>query len=108
MGGGWSWSSRTGETPLLTHSSADTGSIADALTRLSDEQVRRRVNLDEMIRLEIYPGWDDAEDMEHLFGKLRRLRETALRAEGSGCCQQHPLKGRGGAARCGSGFWGRG
>ena len=29
-----------------------------------------------MIRLEIYPGWDDDEDMEYLFGDLRRLRET--------------------------------
>ena len=76
MGGGRELELEDGETPLLTHSSADTRRIADALTRLSDEEVRRRVNLDEMIRLEIYPGWDDAEDMEYLFGELRRLRAT--------------------------------
>jgi hypothetical protein len=65
-----------GETPLVTHSSADTRRIADALTRLSDEEVRRRVNPAEMNELEIYPGRWDPEDVEHLLEDVRRLRQT--------------------------------
>ena len=65
-----------GDTPLITHSSADTRGIADALTRLSDEEVRRRVNLAEMNELELYPGRWDAEYLEYVLEDMRRLRET--------------------------------
>jgi hypothetical protein len=65
-----------GETPLITHSSADTRRIADAMTRLSDEEVRGRVNLAEMNELELYPGRWDTEDVEHVLEDMRRLRET--------------------------------
>ena len=65
-----------GETPLLTHSVAETRRIADALTRLGDEEVRRRVNPAEMNELEIYPGRWDPEHVEHLLEDVRRLRET--------------------------------
>ena len=65
-----------GESPLITHSSADTRRIADALTSLSDEEVRRRVNLAEMNELELYPGKWDTEFVEHVLDDMRRLRET--------------------------------
>lgn len=75
-----------GEPPLITHSSADTRRIADALTRLSDEEVRRRVNLAEMNELELYPGRWDAEFIEYVLDDMRRLRETmsAVASKGLG------------------------
>jgi hypothetical protein len=76
MGGGRELELEDGETPLLTHGSADTRRIADALTRLSDQEVRRRVNLAEMNELEIYPGRWDPEGVERLLEEVRRLRET--------------------------------
>ena len=77
MGGGRELDLEDGETPLITHSSADTRRIADALTRLSDEEVRRRVNPEEMTRLDIYPGiWGDAEAIKMLLEDARRLRST--------------------------------
>jgi hypothetical protein len=75
MGGGRELELQDGETPLLTHGSAETRRIADALARLSDEALRRRVNLAEMNQLEIYPGWDE-ENVEHLLEDARRLRGT--------------------------------
>jgi hypothetical protein len=87
MGGGRELELIDGETPLLTHSSADTRRIADALTQLSDEEVRRRVDPAEMNRLEIYPGiWDDPEHAEYLLEEVRRLRETvsAVASKGLG------------------------
>jgi hypothetical protein len=75
MGGGRELELRDGEMPLLTHSSADTRRIADALLRLSDEEVRGHANLAEMNRLEIYPGWDE-QNVGHLLEDVRRLRET--------------------------------
>ncbi|MEZ0333429.1 MAG: YfbM family protein [Gemmatimonadales bacterium] len=77
MGGGRELELEDGENPLLTHSSADTRRIADALTQLSDEEVQRRVNPAEMRRLDIYPGIpDEPEHMQYLLDDLRRLRET--------------------------------
>lgn len=77
MGRGRELELEDGETPLLTHSSADTRRIADALTQLTDEELRSRVNLEEMNRLEIYPGrWDGPEHVEHILEDLRRLRAT--------------------------------
>jgi hypothetical protein len=73
-----------GETPLITHSSADTRRIADALSRLSDEEVRRRVNLAEMNKLELYPGRWDTEFVEHVLEDVRRLRETVSRVASRG------------------------
>ncbi len=77
MGGGRELELEDGESPLLTHSSADTRRIADALTQLSDEEVRRRVNPAEMKALDIYHGiWDEPEHMQYLLDDLRRLRKT--------------------------------
>ncbi len=77
MGGGRELELEDGEPPLLTHSSADTRGIADALIRLTDEEVRRRVNPAEMKQLEIYPGiWDQPENVDYLLEDFRRLRET--------------------------------
>ena len=76
---------RDGESPLITHGSAETRRIAEALNGLSDEEARRRVNPSEMNRLDIYPGgWDDPENIEVLLEDLRRLRETVLRVAGRG------------------------
>jgi len=77
MGGGRELELEDGESPLLTHSSADTRRIADALTQLSDEQVRRRLNPAEMKELDIYPGIpDEPEHLQYLLEDLRRLRKT--------------------------------
>jgi hypothetical protein len=85
MGGGRELELEDGETPLLTHSSADTRRIADALLRLSDEEVRSRVNPAEMTRLEIYPGiWDEDEYMGYLLEDVRRLQETVSEVAGRG------------------------
>ncbi len=77
MGGGRELELTDGDTPLLTHSSADTRRIAEALVRLSDEEVRGRVNPDEMQRLEIYPEiWDRPATVGYLLEDVRRLRKT--------------------------------
>jgi hypothetical protein len=77
MGGGRELELVDGENPLLTHSSADTRRIADALVRLTDEEVRGRVNPAEMQRLEIYPEiWGEPEHVGYLLEDFRRLRET--------------------------------
>lgn len=77
MGGGRELELVDGEPPLLTHSSADTRRIADALVQLTDEQVRGRVDHAAMTRLEICPGaWDDPERVGLLLEDVRRLRET--------------------------------
>ena len=85
MGGGRELELEDGEPPLHTHSSADTRRIADALTRLTDEEARRRVNPAEMSRLEIYPEiWDDAGAVEYLIEEVRRLRDTVSGVAGRG------------------------
>jgi Domain of unknown function (DUF1877) len=77
MGGGRELELVDGENPLLTHSSADTRRIADALVRLTDEEVRGRVNPAEVQRLEIYPEiWGEPEHVGYLLDDVRRLRET--------------------------------
>jgi hypothetical protein len=85
MGGGRELELEDGETPLLTHSSADTRRIADALMRLSDEEVRRRANPAEIGRLDLYPGvWDKPEHLDYLLEEVRRLRETVSEVAGRG------------------------
>jgi hypothetical protein len=85
MGGGQELEIEDGESPLLTHSSADTRRIADALVRLSDEEVRNRANPAEMKRLEIYPDfWDKPENVGYLLEDVRRLRETVSEVAGRG------------------------
>jgi hypothetical protein len=77
MGGGRELDLEDGEAPLLTHSSAETRRIAEALTRLSDEEVRARADPAEMQRLDLYPGvWGNAENLGYLLDDVRRLRET--------------------------------
>jgi hypothetical protein len=84
MGGGRDLELEDGEAPLITHSSVDTRRIADALMRLSDEEVRRRVNLEEMNQLEIYRRpWEES-DVEDLLEDFRRLRETVSAVAGKG------------------------
>lgn len=84
-GGGRELELEDGETPLLTHSSVDTRRIADALSQLSDEAVRGRVNPDEMQRLEIYPEfWDEPDNVDYLLEDFRRLRETVSGVAGGG------------------------
>lgn len=76
MGGGEALELEDGEVPLITHRNADTRAIAEALNRLTDEELRRRANPEEMNRLEIYPGFWNAEHVEYLLDDARRLRET--------------------------------
>ena len=77
MGGGRELDLENGNAPLLTHSSADTRGIADALARFSDEVARGRLDPAEMKRLDIYPGiWERPESAVYLLDDLRRLRET--------------------------------
>ncbi|HUR96407.1 MAG TPA: YfbM family protein [Gemmatimonadales bacterium] len=77
MGGGRELELDDGDTPLLTHSSAETRRIADALLQLSDEEARRRADPEEIRRLDLYPGvWHQAEDLKILLEDLRRLRTT--------------------------------
>ena len=76
---------RDGESPLITHGSAETRRIAEALVALSDEEARRRVNPAEMNRLDIYPGgWDDPQHVEVLLEDFRRLRKTVSEVAGRG------------------------
>ena len=84
MGGGRELELQDGEPPLLTHSSADTRRIADALLRLGDDEVRARANPVEMTRLEIYPGSWSEEFLGHLLEDVRRLRETVSVVAGRG------------------------
>lgn len=86
MGGGRELEVRDGESPVITHSNADTRRIADALNRLSDEEMRGRVNPAEMTRLEIYPSgdWDDPELVENILQDFRRLRQTVSDVAGRG------------------------
>jgi hypothetical protein len=68
---------RDGDAPLITHDSAATRRIADALAGLSDEEARRRVNVEEMQQLNLHPGnWDDPQHVEYLIEDFRRLRGT--------------------------------
>jgi Domain of unknown function (DUF1877) len=83
MGGGRELDLVDGESPLLTHGSADTRRIADALGQLSDAEVRSRANPAEMNRLEIYPGWGE-QSLGHLLEDVRRLRETVSEVAGRG------------------------
>jgi hypothetical protein len=77
MGGGRELEVYGHDNPVLTHSSDDTRRISDALVALSDDEARRRVNTEEMVRLEIYPGiWNDGEGVAYLLDEVRRLRET--------------------------------
>jgi Domain of unknown function (DUF1877) len=77
MGGGRELELVDGDTPLLTHSSSDTRRIADALSQLSEEEVRARANPAEFKRLEVYPEvWDDPKSLEYLLEDFRRLRAT--------------------------------
>ena len=83
MGGGRELELVDGDSPLLTHSSADTRRIAAALAGLSDEEVRRRVNPAEMKALDIYSGpWDEPERVEYLLEDMRRLRQTVSAVAG--------------------------
>lgn len=76
---------RDGESPLITHGSAETRRIAEALAAVSDEEARRRVNPAEMNRLDIYPGgWDDPQNVEVLLQDFRRLRKTVSAVAGRG------------------------
>jgi hypothetical protein len=76
---------RDGDAPAITHGSAETRRIAEALTTLSDGEVRRRVSPEEMNRLDIYPGgWDDPEHVELLLEDFRRLRELVSSVAGRG------------------------
>jgi hypothetical protein len=85
MGGGRTLDVEGHDNPLLTHGSADTRRIAEALNGLSDEEARRRVNREEIVRLDIYPGiWDDDEGVEYLLDEVRRLRETVSAVAGRG------------------------
>ena len=85
MGGGRELELEDGETPLLTHSSADTRRIADGLMQLSDEEVRRRANPAEIGRLDLYPGvWDRPEEVSYLLEDLRRLRQMVSEVAGRG------------------------
>jgi hypothetical protein len=85
MGGGRELEIPSHDNPLITHSSADTRRIAEALAALSDEEARRRVNREEMVRLDIYPGiWDDDEGVAYLLEEVRRLRETVSAIAGRG------------------------
>jgi hypothetical protein len=85
MGGGRELEVEDGETPLLTHDSADTRRIATALERLSDEEVRRRASPAAMSGLDLYPGvWSEPANLEHLLEDLRRLRETVSAVAGRG------------------------
>ena len=85
MGGGRALDVWGNDNPLLAHGSADTRRIADALTALSDEEARRRVNREEIVRLDIYPGiWDDDEGVEYLLDEVRRLRKTVSKVAGRG------------------------
>lgn len=85
MGGGRELELEDGETPLITHDSADTRRIATALERLSDEEVRRRASPAAMSGLDLYPGvWSEPANLEHLLEDLRRLRETVSAVAGRG------------------------
>jgi hypothetical protein len=76
---------RDGDMPVITHGSAETRRIAEALTSLTDDEVRRRVNPDEMNRLDISGGaWDEPERAELLLEDFRRLRELVSRVAGRG------------------------
>ena len=77
MGGGRELELVDGDAPLLTHSSADTRRIAEALRALTDQEVRRRADPEEMMRLDLYPGnWGSAENLSYLYDEVRRLRQT--------------------------------
>jgi hypothetical protein len=85
MGGGRQLEIPSHDNPLVTHGSADTRRIAEALTALSDEEASRRVDREEMVRLDIYPGiWDDDEGVEYLLDEVRRLRTTVSTIAGRG------------------------
>ena len=85
MGGGLALEVWGNDNPLLAHGSADTRRIAEALAALSDEEARRRVNREEIVRLDIYPGiWDDDEGVEYLLDEVRRLRKTVSKVAGRG------------------------
>ncbi len=84
MGGGRELEIEDGEMPLLTHSSGDVRRISEALTRLSDDEIRRRVNPAEMNGLEIYPGIWDPENLKYLLEDVGRLRQTVSAVAGRG------------------------
>ena len=70
-----------GDYPLITHDNENTRRIGAALNQLSDEEVRGRVNRDEMARLDIYV---DDQVIENLLEDFRRLRETVSAVAGKG------------------------
>ena len=77
MGRGRELELEDGETPLLTHTGAETRRIAEALAGVHEEELRRRLDPREMTELEIYPGgWDDPQHAGLLIEDALRLRET--------------------------------
>ena len=77
LGGGRELDFRPGDSPLLTHGSAETRRIAVALAAVPDETFRARLDPARMMELEIYPEvWEDAEAREYLLEDMQRLREA--------------------------------
>ena len=78
---------RDGDSPAITHGSAETRRIAEALSALGEDEVRRRVNPGEMEALDIYGGaWDEPEHVEMLLEDYRRLQRlvSSVAARGLG------------------------
>lgn len=85
MGGGRELELEDGEPPLLTHSSAETRRIAEALAGLREEELRRRLDPEEMTALEIYPGgWDNPQHAGILIEDALRLQGTVAAVSRSG------------------------
>ena len=76
---------RDGDSPVITHGSAETRRIAQALTALGDDEVRRRVNPEAMTELDISGGaWNEPQHVELLLEDFGRLRQLVSSVAGRG------------------------
>ena len=87
LAGGREVDIEAGQAPVRTHTSAETGAIATALSAVSDTELRDRYDPAEMMRLEIYPEiWDRRPDegWDHLISSIASLRELLDMVVGRG------------------------
>jgi hypothetical protein len=78
LAGGTELDIEVGQAPVIIHTSAETRTIAAALSAVSEDELRARYNPAEMMRLEIYPEvWDrkPEEGRDHLMSSIASLRE---------------------------------
>ncbi len=72
--------------PIRFLTGVEVKEVAAALAELSEEELQRRFDPEEMNDLDIYPSldWSEAEEPEYIFSYLKEVRNYYLEAAGGG------------------------